>query len=49
MAIAKIAVIGAGQMGRGIAQVLATAGKEVKIYDIAQNFLDGAKANLEKG
>ena len=49
MAIAKVAVIGAGQMGRGIAQVLATAGKEVKIYDITQEILDGSKANLEKG
>ena len=49
MAIEKIAVIGAGQMGRGIAQVLATAGKKVKIYDITQEIVDGSKANLEKG
>ena len=49
MAIEKIAVIGAGQMGRGIAQVLATAGKKVIIYDISQEILDGSKANLEKG
>ena len=49
MAINKIAVIGAGQMGRGIAQVFATAGKDVIVYDIKQEFVDGAKANLEKG
>ena len=49
MAIEKIAVVGAGQMGRGIAQVLATAGKKVKIYDITQEIVDGSKANLEKG
>ena len=49
MSIAKIAVIGAGQMGRGIAQVLATADKKVIIYDISQEILDGSKANLEKG
>ena len=49
MAIEKIAVVGAGQMGRGIAQVFATAGKKVKIYDITQEILDASKANLEKG
>ena len=49
MAINKVAVIGAGQMGRGIAQVFATAGKDVVVYDISQEFVDGAKANLEKG
>ena len=49
MAIEKIAVVGAGQMGRGIAQVLATAGKKVKIYDITQEIVDASKANLEKG
>ena len=49
MAINKVAVIGGGQMGRGIAQVFATAGKDVVIYDIKQEFVDGAKANLQKG
>ena len=29
MTISSVAVIGAGQMGRGIAQVFATAGKTV--------------------
>lgn len=49
MAINKVAVIGGGQMGRGIAQVFAAAGKDVIIYDIKQEFVDGAKANLQKG
>ena len=49
MAINKVAVVGAGQMGSGIAQVFATAGKSVIIYDIAQEFVDRCKAKLEKG
>ena len=49
MAINKVAVIGAGQMGRGIAQVFAAAGKEVIVYDIKQEFVDGAKSILGKG
>lgn len=44
-----VAVIGAGQMGRGIAQVFATAGKNVLVYDISQAIVDASKANLEKG
>lgn len=49
MAINKIAVIGAGQMGSGIAQVFATAGKEVIVYDVKQEFVDASKAKLVKG
>ena len=49
MAINKVAVIGAGQMGRGIAQVFAAAGKDVIVYDIKQEFVDGAKSILGKG
>ncbi|MCL4479116.1 MAG: 3-hydroxybutyryl-CoA dehydrogenase [Deltaproteobacteria bacterium] len=36
----KIAVIGAGQMGSGIAQSAAVAGKEVIVYDIKEDFLN---------
>ncbi len=36
----KIAVIGAGQMGSGIAQAAAVAGKEVIVYDIKEDFLN---------
>ncbi len=43
----KIAVIGSGTMGSGIAQVAATSGCEVKIYDTNQEVLAKSKANLE--
>ncbi|MEM2085878.1 MAG: 3-hydroxyacyl-CoA dehydrogenase NAD-binding domain-containing protein [Archaeoglobaceae archaeon] len=38
--IKKIAVLGAGLMGHGIAEVSAMAGYEVKMRDIKQEFLD---------
>ncbi len=40
--IKKIAVIGAGTMGHGIAEVAAYSGYEVYVYDIKQEFLDNA-------
>ena len=40
--IKKIAVIGAGTMGHGIAEVAAIAGYEVWVYDIAEEFLKNA-------
>ncbi|MEM3833469.1 MAG: 3-hydroxyacyl-CoA dehydrogenase/enoyl-CoA hydratase family protein [Thermoprotei archaeon] len=40
--IKKIAVIGAGTMGHGIAEVMALAGYEVWITDIAEEFLKNA-------
>ncbi|QBZ96641.1 3-hydroxyacyl-CoA dehydrogenase NAD-binding domain-containing protein [Flavobacterium sangjuense] len=43
----KVAVIGSGTMGSGIAQVAATAGCEVKIYDTNQDALSKSKAALE--
>jgi 3-hydroxybutyryl-CoA dehydrogenase len=46
MAKARIAVIGAGLMGHGIAQVFALAGHEVTIYDSQQANLDSAKARI---
>jgi 3-hydroxybutyryl-CoA dehydrogenase len=42
----KIGIIGAGAMGAGIAQVAATAGHTVIIYDNNQAALDAAKKNL---
>ena len=44
----KVAVIGSGTMGSGIAQVAATFGCEVKIYDINKEALAVSKKNLEK-
>ena len=43
----KIAIIGSGTMGCGIAQVAATAGCEVKIYDTNLDALAKSKSNLE--
>ena len=46
MAKARIAVIGAGLMGHGIAQVFALAGHDVTIYDSVMASLDNAKARI---
>ncbi|ACK90360.1 MULTISPECIES: 3-hydroxybutyryl-CoA dehydrogenase [Bacillus] len=40
MGVQKIVVIGAGQMGSGIAQVCAMAGYDVKVQDLKQEQLD---------
>lgn len=48
----KIGVLGAGQMGGGIAQVCAVSGKEVILYDIKDEFLNrgmkGIQTSLNK-
>ncbi|MDN3724407.1 3-hydroxyacyl-CoA dehydrogenase NAD-binding domain-containing protein [Aequorivita sp. SDUM287046] len=46
--IKKVGIIGAGTMGAGIAQVAATAGCVVKIYDTKTAALEKAKSDLEK-
>jgi len=46
--IYKIGIIGSGTMGSGIAQVAATSGCKVKLYDTNQIALDKSKAALEK-
>ncbi len=48
MAIEKISVIGSGTMGNGIAHVAAQHGYKVWLIDIAQEFLDRAKATITK-
>ncbi|MFD1020056.1 3-hydroxybutyryl-CoA dehydrogenase [Thalassobacillus hwangdonensis] len=48
MGIKTVMVIGAGQMGAGIAQVCAQSGFTVKLNDIAQESLDKGKAGIEK-
>lgn len=48
MDIKKIMVIGAGQMGSGIAQVMAQAGIATKLYDIEKAFVDKGMAGIEK-
>jgi len=46
--IKKVGIIGSGTMGSGIAQVAATAGCKVKIYDTKAEALAKAKVSLEK-
>ena len=40
MEIEHIAIIGAGQMGNGIAQVSSCAGYRVTMIDVKEEFLD---------
>lgn len=48
MKIKTVGIIGAGTMGRGIAQVAATAGCTVALFDTNQEALDNARASHEK-
>jgi 3-hydroxybutyryl-CoA dehydrogenase len=46
--IKTIGVIGAGQMGRGIAHVSSLAGYEVKVFDISEDQLKEAISGIDK-
>ncbi|OHD68201.1 MAG: hypothetical protein A2W19_11870 [Spirochaetes bacterium RBG_16_49_21] len=46
--IKKIAVIGAGDMGHGIAEVIAMAGYTVNLYDIKQEFVDRGRNKIKE-
>jgi len=48
MPVKVFGVIGAGQMGNGIAQVAATAGMNVIMNDIAEEFVERGLANIAK-
>ena len=48
MSISKIGVVGAGQMGGGIAQVAAHSGFDVILSDIDMSYVDGAIKRMEK-
>ena len=48
MEIRKIGVVGAGQMGSGIAQVAAQAGYEVVLRDVEQRFLERGLAGIQR-
>jgi 3-hydroxybutyryl-CoA dehydrogenase len=48
MEINKFAVIGAGQMGNGIAQVAATSGLQVLMSDIKEEFVEKGLAHIAK-
>lgn len=47
--IDRIAVIGAGVMGRGIAQVAASSGFGVVMFDVEQRILEGAFEEIRRG
>ena len=44
----RICVVGAGQMGSGIAQVAAVAGYDVTLVDVSQAQLDRARSGIER-
>ena len=46
--IKNIGIIGSGTMGAGIAQVAATAGCSVKLFDLNQDALEKSKSKLDK-
>src|SRR5215468_10741848 len=48
LAIAKIGVIGAGQMGNGIAHICALAGLDVRIGDVSKDALDKALHTVDR-
>lgn len=48
LTINKILVCGAGTMGSGIAQVMASAGFDVLLYDVSTDMLASAKERIDK-
>ncbi|MEW6486298.1 MAG: 3-hydroxyacyl-CoA dehydrogenase family protein [Thermodesulfobacteriota bacterium] len=48
MGIERVAVLGAGIMGNGIAQVSAAAGYEVRLRDVEQGFLERGLGTMRK-
>ena len=46
--IKTIAIVGAGDMGHGIAEVCALAGLKVNLYDIKQEFVDKGKNKIKE-
>lgn len=48
MNIEQIGVIGAGQMGNGIAQVSATSGFKIVCFDSNKNSIENAKSTIQK-
>ena len=47
--IRRVAVLGAGTMGRGIAQVAALAGCEVHLRDVEGRFVEAGLAKIREG
>ena len=47
-AIKSVGIIGAGQMGNGIAHVVALAGYDVALYDVNKEMIDKARTTIER-
>ena len=47
--IKSVGIVGAGQMGAGIAQVCAAAGYQVRLYDVSPDRVEAGLANIAKG
>ena len=47
--IKSVGIVGAGQMGAGIAQVCAAAGYQVRLYDVAPERVEAGLASIAKG
>ncbi|RKQ31547.1 3-hydroxybutyryl-CoA dehydrogenase [Oceanobacillus halophilus] len=48
MSVKKVMIVGAGQMGSGIAQVFAQSGFQVILNDVTEDALNKGKASIEK-
>ena len=48
VAIKSVGIIGAGQMGNGIAHVVALAGYEVALFDVKKETIDKARSTIER-
>jgi len=48
LAISKVAVLGAGTMGAGIAQVAAASGYDASLYDLSAELVDRGLANIDR-
>src|SRR5581483_5277099 len=46
--IRKVGIVGAGQMGSGIAHVVALAGYDVALHDVAKGKVEAALAVIDK-
>jgi len=46
--VKKVGVVGAGQMGNGIAHVFATAGYSVVLQDVKPEFVSKGLATIDK-
>ena len=47
--LGSVAVLGAGTMGHGIAQVFAAAGSKVRLYDVDLGRIEKGRAQIESG